>query len=323
MLSAGEFEHSRASDWDELVRRAPMGHMLHTRAFLSYHGDRFEDASVMLSHDGGRLVAVLPAASAGDDLVASHPGATFGGIVHDGRLAGPAMLEALALVAEHYAARGFRRMRYAPIPHIYHRRPSQDDVYALFRLGAQRVRCNLACAVDLAEGAQRSGRRRRGLAKAQREGVEVTEGAELVEELWPVVESNLAERHGARPVHSAAEMRLLVDRFPDEIAIVLARRGGEAVAGVVLFDAARASHAQYIASGPLGRELSALDAVFEHCLERAAARGQRFFDFGSSMDDGGLEINEGQYSFKAEFGGGGVAYDHYELDLATPKPVAP
>src|SRR6476469_2912683 len=124
MLSAEEFEHSLAAEWDELVGRAPMGHMLHTRAFLSYHGDRFEDASLALHDERGRLVGVLPAAREAADLVGTHPGATFGGIVHDGSLGGAAMVDAMALVAEHYAQRGFRRMRYAPVPHIYHLRPS-------------------------------------------------------------------------------------------------------------------------------------------------------------------------------------------------------
>jgi hypothetical protein len=292
-----------------------MGHILHTRAFLSYHRDRFEDASLALRDERGRLVGVLPAAREGDDLVGSHPGATFGGIVHDGRLGGAAMVDAMALVAEHYAQRGFRRMRYAPVPHIYHRRPSEDDVYALFRLGAARVRCNLACTVDLAAGTRLSARRRRGMSKARREGVEVSEGSDLVEELWPVVERNLAERHGARPVHDVSEMRLLVDRFPDQIAVVLGRRGGEPVAGVVLFDAPRVSHAQYIASSPVGRDAAALDAVFGHCLTRAAERGMRFFDFGSSTHEGGHTLNASLYAFKAEFGGGGVAYEHFELDL--------
>jgi hypothetical protein len=294
-----------------------MGHMLHTRAFLSYHGDRFEDASLALRDERGRLVGVLPAARDGADLVASHPGATFGGIVHDGSLGGPAMVDAMALVAEHYATLGFRRMRYAPVPYIYHRQPGEDDVYALFRLGAQRVRCNLACAVDLSADVKRSTRRRRGLSKAHREAVEVTEGNELVEDLWPVVESNLAERHGARPVHEVEEMRLLVDRFPGQIAVVLARRGAEAIAGVVLFDTPRVSHAQYIASSPLGREVAALDAVFDHCLTRAAEREMRFFDFGSSTHEGGHTLNASLYRFKGEFGGGGVAYEHYELDLTA------
>src|SRR3954462_3492058 len=317
MLSETEFEHSLGVEWDEIVRGPPTGHMLYTRAFVRYHGERFEDASLALRDDRGRLVGALPAARDGDDLVASHPGATFGGIGPDGSPAGPAMVEAMTVVTEHYAARGFRRLRYAPVPHIYHRQPSEDDVYALFRLGAPRVRCNLACAIDLATGVARSGRRRRGLAKARREGVEVIEGEELVEELWPLVERNLAERHGVRPVHSVEQMRLLVDRFPGEIAAALARRGDEAVAGVVLFDSPRVRHAQYIASIPLGREVAALDAVFEHCIARAAERGARFFDFGSSTDKGGSVMNDGLHRFKAEFGGGGVAYEHYELDLTT------
>src|SRR5947208_9532719 len=101
MLSAAGFERSLSAEWDGLVSRAPMGHMLHTRAFLSYHGDGFEDASLALRGERGRLVGVLPAAREGDDLVASHPGATFGGIVHDGALAGAAMVDALALIARH------------------------------------------------------------------------------------------------------------------------------------------------------------------------------------------------------------------------------
>ena len=317
MLTATAYEESMSGAWDELVSRAPMGTMLHTRAFLSYHGDRFEDASVALLEDGDRLVGVLPAARGGDRLVVSHPGATFAGLVHDGRLGGAALLEAIGNIAEHYATRAFERLRYAPVPSIYHRQPSGDDLYALFRFGAERVRCDLSCAVDLEAGAHLSSRRRRGLAKARREGVEIREGPELVEELWPVVEANLAERHGARPVHDAGELRLLVDRFPEQITVVVARLAGEPVAGVVLFESDRVSHAQYIASVGVGHAVGALDLVFDHCLARAAARGARFFDFGTSNREQGRVLNEGLYEFKAQFGGGGVSYEQYELDLTA------
>jgi hypothetical protein len=293
-----------------------MGTMLHTRAFLGYHGERFEDASLALL-DGDRLMGVLPAARGGEGLVVSHPGATFAGLVHDGCLGGPANLEAMGSVVQHYASRGFDRLRYAPVPHIYHRRPSEDDLYALFRFGAERVRCDLSCAVDLEVGARPSSRRRRGQSKARRQGVEVLEGPELVEELWPVVEANLAERHGARPVHDAGEMRRLVDLFPEQITLVVARLAEEPVAGVVLFEGDRVSHAQYIASVGAGQAAGALDLVFDHCLTRAAARGVRFFDFGTSNREEGRVLNEGLYEFKAEFGGGGVAYEQYELDLTA------
>jgi hypothetical protein len=300
-----------------------MGTLLHTRRFLGYHGDRFDDASVVLRDGQGRLVGVMPAAMdpGVDACVGSHPGLTFGGVVHDGSLLGASMLEALENLAEHYRQRGFERLRYAPVPFIYQRRPSGDDLYALFRLGAGRTRCDISCAADLELGTSLSSRRRRGLAKARREGVEVAEGRELVDELWPVVEANLAERHGARPVHSAAEMRLLTDLFPHDIRVVVARHDGASVGGVVLFESPRVSHAQYIASTGDGNAVGALDAVFEHCLARATSRGARFFDFGTSNREAGRVLNEGLYEFKAQFGGGGVAYETYDLDLSGPAMI--
>lgn len=307
-----------APAWDELVADAPMGMLLHSRAFLGYHGERFEDASVVV-HDGRRrLAGVLPAAIDPKDgkRVTSHPGATFGGLVHDGSLAGGATIDALEAVAGHYRERGFTSLRYAPVPFIYHRQPSADDLYALFRLGAERTRCDLSCALDLAAEARLSSRRRRGLSKARREGVEVSEHPDLAAELWPIVEANLAGRHGARPVHALDEMRMLLGLFPEQIAVVVARLRGEPVAGVVLFDSERVSHVQYIASLPAGNDAGALDAVFDRCLARARERGARFFDFGTSNRESGWVLNEGVYAFKAQFGGGGVAYERYDLDLS-------
>jgi hypothetical protein len=327
MLSASDYrEHEEAAEWEELVSRSPMATLLHTRAFLGYHGDRLVDASVVLRDESEAICGVLPAAvvPGSPREVASHPGATFGGMIHAGALSGGMMIESFRAIASHYLERGFERLRYAPVPFIYHRRPSADDLYALFRIGARRARCDLSCAVDLELGPRLSSRRRRGLSKARREGVEVEEGPELVGELWPVIEANLRDRHGAQPVHSEAELRKLMERLEDEVHVVVARHEGEPVAGVVLFDGPRVSHAQYIASIEAGNRTGALDAVFDYCIRRASSRGARFFDFGTSNREHGLVLNDGLYEFKVQFGGGGVAYEHYELDLsmATPKPVS-
>ena len=49
--------------WDECVLRSRNGVFLFLRAYLEYHADRFEDASVVIHAEGhpGRIVAVLPA----------------------------------------------------------------------------------------------------------------------------------------------------------------------------------------------------------------------------------------------------------------------
>jgi hypothetical protein len=327
VLTASEYRQDEEAEWEDLVSRSPMATLLHTRAFLGYHGARLVDASVVLRDEKEAICGVMPAAVVPGEPqeVGSHPGATFGGVIHAGALSGRTMLESFGAVASHYLERGFERLHYAPVPFIYHQRPSADDLYALFRIGARRARCDLSCAVDLELGPNLSSRRRRGLSKARREGVEVEEGPELIGELWPVIEANLRDRHGAQPVHSEAELRKLMERFEDEMHVVVARHDGEAVGGVVLFDGPRVSHAQYIASTEAGNRIGALDAVFDHCIRRAAALGARFFDFGTSNREHGLVLNDGLYEFKAQFGGGGVAYERYELDLstATPNPVSP
>src|SRR2546422_83150 len=75
---------------------------------------------------------------------------------------------ALGAVCEIYAEQGFTSLRYKAVPHIYHRMPSADDIYALVQLGARLVRCELSCAIDLSNRGQRSERRRRGEQKAKR-----------------------------------------------------------------------------------------------------------------------------------------------------------
>src|SRR4051812_20508138 len=96
------FTEEHAVTWDDLVQEAPMGTFLHTRRFLSYHGERFRDASLLLRERGG-VRALFPAAvdPADPACVASHPGATYGGVVHDGSVNGERMLEALGLVCAH------------------------------------------------------------------------------------------------------------------------------------------------------------------------------------------------------------------------------
>ena len=87
------------------------------------------------------------------------------------------------------------------------------------------------------------------------------------------------------------------------------------MAGVVLFSTSRVAHTQYTTSSVKGHETGALDAVFEHCIGAAQARGVRYFDFGISNEEDGRYLNAPLYQFKSEFGGGGVVHEFYEFRL--------
>lgn len=316
MIAALAYEPAQADAWEELVGRAPMATFLHTRRFLGYHGDRLRDSS-MTVWDRRRMVAVLPAALDPEDeqRVVSHPGATYGGVVHDGSLTGERCLAAMTAVGDAYRERGLTSLTYKPVPWIYHRGPADDDIYALSRLGATRSRLDLSCAIELAHRRMPRQRRQRGRRKALEHGVRLSDELELLPQFWRVVERSLATRYGARPVHTVEEMVRLRELFPDRVRLAFGVLDGAVVAGTVLFASPAVMHIQYMATDERGREVCALDTVLEHCIAQADAAGQRFFDFGTSTANGSSELNRGLYAFKREFGGGGVGYETYELVL--------
>lgn len=314
-LRVEPFTEAQASDWDRFCDGAANATLLHTRRFLSYHGDRFKDRSLVLINDAS-IIGVLPAAEHPADarLVVSHPGATYGGLVHDGHLIGERTLEALSTVADFYRNQGYAAFQYKALPHTYASIPAQDDLYALFRLGATRTRCDLSSTICLSERRPAPDRRRRALKKAQRL---VTVGWDTLawSAVWQLIADNLARKHDAHPVHSADELALLQQRFPEHIRVVSATHDNQPVAAVVLFNTRQVWHAQYIASSEMGYDTHALDAIFNEAISRATEAGARYFDFGTSNEDAGKTLNSGLYRFKSEFGGGGVAHEFYQLNL--------
>jgi hypothetical protein len=305
------YDPSQADAWDDAVARSVNGTFLHTRRYLGYHGDRFRDLSVTV--DGAVLAA---AADPGDATrVVSHPGLTYGGLVHDGSLRGEALLDALRAVAAHYRELGYATLRYKAVPSIYHREPAQDDLYALFRLGARLYRRDLSATVELAAGTAPRGDRRRNPRVAERRGATLVDGPEHLDAFWRVLTDSLARRHGATPVHTAAELRELIARFPDRITVETVHVAGEVVAGTVHYVTDRVLHCQYSAASPEGAKAYALDLAFATAIDRCRAAGLPFYDFGVSTESDGTVLNASLYDFKTSFGARGTVCDFYELDL--------
>jgi len=310
------FRPDEAGRWDDFCATAYGATFLHTRRYLSYHGERFVDRSLVIE-DGPRWLGVLPAAldPADATTVVSHPGLTYGGLLHSGALRGEAMVLALQQACGVLRDQGHVHMRYKPVPHIYALAPAQDDLYALFRLDARRLRCDLSNCIDLAHRLPPSERRRRALRKARDCGLTIEQGAGQLARLWPVLEGNLERAHGLKPVHRLAEIETLADRFPQQLQCAVATREMQVIAGLVLYLTPRVAHAQYIASSESGQALHALDLLFERAIDDARAMNVRFFDFGISTVEQGRVLNEGLHRFKAEFGAGGVVHEHYEVTL--------
>jgi hypothetical protein len=296
--------------WNAFNSQAPNGHFLFDRRFMDYHADRFEDASLVVVEDGA-MQALLPLNRNGDEAW-SHQGLTFGGLVHDG-LGAQRVMEALDACAALLRAEGVASLGYNTLPWIYPRSPSQEDLYWLFRRDASLVRRDVSAAIDYRSRGRLSSRRVRGARKAHKAGLTLQRSRDWPG-FWRLLEGVLAERHGAAPVHSLAEIELLAARFPDQIALYTAEAPDAMHAGVVMFRSDQVAHAQYIAAGEAGRETGALDGLFEHLIEFHGAT-HRYFDFGISNTDQGRVLNEGLMRQKEEFGASAVVHDVYRVSI--------
>lgn len=308
------YDDSRRREWDEFVSRAKNGHFLFLRGYMDYHADRFPDASLMFYDDDARLLALLPATSRDEgQTLASHAGLTFGGIVSGDSMKVALMLELFDVMLTHLRAAGFTRLVYKAVPHIYHRGPAEEDLYALFRAGALLSRRDVSSAIEMSARLPFSKGRKYSIKLAERSGVEVAESDDF-DTFMAIEQRVLAERHGVRPVHTAAELSTLARRFPENIKLYAAHRADRMVAGVVVYATDLVAHAQYISANDEGREVGATDLIISALLSDHYAT-QKFFDFGISTERAGLYLNEGLAANKQGYGGRAIVYDFYELKL--------
>lgn len=297
--------------WDAIVDRSRTRHFIFRRGFMTYHADRFADHSLIVE-DGGRPVAVLPASIDGD-VVTSHGGLTFGGLIGDEALTTRRTLEVLETVGAFLAGDGVTRLVYKPVPHIYHLMPAEEELYALSSLGAQLVHRDVSSTIRPSAPGPRSKGRRAAIKQAGAAGLEVR-ASDRFEQFMALERTMLNRRHGVDPVHTPAELAMLAGRFAQNISLTIASRGEELLAGVVVFETPAVAHAQYIGATPEGYELHALDLVLDHLITQRFAAKQ-FFDFGISTTEQGRVLNEGLIRNKESFGARATLYDAYELVL--------
>jgi hypothetical protein len=312
------YEAGDAGRWDEFVGRSSNGTFLHTRRYLSYHRDRFEDVSLLVHASDDDLVAVLPAARATDDSAAravSHPGITFGGLISGRSLRGERMVAALTAVTRALSERGFDDLDYRPVPSFARRQLGNEDEYAIYRLGGEQTRCHLSAVVDVARRPPVEAKKRNMLRKAERSGVVLQAGPEWLPAFWDVLSEQLRARFAAAPVHSLAEMTELAGLFPEQIGLRVATVGDQGVvAGALTYRYSDdAIHTQYLTSNDTGRRTAALELVCDSLIQDADSSGRRYVSFGPSTHEDGRVLNDSLYRFKHSFGATGVTIPSYRI----------
>jgi hypothetical protein len=303
------YDPTHKACWDEFVRQSKNGIFLFCRDYLEYHSDRFKDNSLLFFHDR-RLIALMPANQVGNTVV-SHGGLTFGGIISDAAMTVELMLAIFSALKAELRSQGTKTLVYKAIPHMYHRIPAEEDLYALFVNDAHLFQRDVSSTVIAGEKLPLARSRRRVLKHAQTLGIKVERVGDF-SRFMAIAADSLQSRYGVLPVHSAAEMQLLADRFPENIKLFAATRGTDMLGGVIIYESEMVAHGQYRNATAEGMELGALDVIMNTLLNEVY-KDKPFHDFGCSTANNGRTVNLGLIHNKESYGGRATVYDSYEL----------
>lgn len=305
-----KFNDSHKFLWDSIVKESKNGIFLFYRDYVDYHEDRFKDHSLIILKKG-KAVALFPANEKGKEIV-SHGGLTFGSVIMSYELKAVDILEIFNLIKGYYSRLGFSELLYKAVPAIYHKYPSEEDLYALFRLNAKLVRRDISSVIKMDNKIRFSESKRQSVTKCIKENITLSENKSF-EEYWNLL-AEVLSKFNTKPVHTLAEIVALKNCFPEKIRLFEARKDNMLLAGIVIYDYDNVVHTQYMANSQEGRKIGALDYI-NHNLVNEVFQDRSYYSFGISTENQGRDLNTGLIQQKEMMGARGVTLDFYSIAL--------
>lgn len=309
MISIIEYSKNRYDEWNGFLKSAKNSLFMFNRDYMEYHSDRFCDNSLMF-YEEDELIALLPL-NKSDNVLYSHGGLTFGGFITNEKMKQHRMIECFEVLKQYMKEKNIQQLQYKVVPYLYHNIPAQEDLYALFKTGAELLKIEPTTTIMFSNPVKMKKGRKSQISRARREGVVVEESLDF-EQFMDIESTVLKDKYGTKPVHTADELKLLQSKFPDNIKMHVAKLNNKIIAGAVIFVYPNLVHTQYLGTTEKAREIGALDLVINEMINKYKEE-KKYFDFGRSTEDDGKYLNEGLISQKEGFGGRTVIHSTFIL----------
>lgn len=307
------YNHTYKKQWDDFVKKSKNGTFLFFRDFIEYHGDKFKDYSLMFFIED-ELVALMPG-HIENKVFYTHKGLTYGGLVMSVTVTAEVVLKIFEYLIFTFKQQGIEKIIYKAVPHIYHSYPAEEDLYALFRFGAEVTERNISSTIQLPKSIEYSRTRKSGIKKSISENVSV-EYSSNFEDFWKILETNLQTKYNSTPVHTKEEIVYLKDKFPQNIHLYVAKdNDGLVQGGCLLFETDKLVHVQYSSATAKGKSIGVMDCLIDFVINIYTQKGKTYFDYGTSNENNGLFLNEKLIYQKEGFGARGIIYDIYVVKI--------
>ena len=279
---------------------------------MEYHSDRFQDFSLLIFDEKNTLKAILPANRV-EDVLHSHQGLTYGGIVIHEKTKLSDFISIAKSILEFLNAQQFQKINFKEIPTIYNQIPSDELQYLMFLMQGNLIRRDVLSVVDLKTNFSFSRDRKNGIKRGVKNDIIVKEESNF-ELFWnEILTPNLEAKHQAKPVHSLEEIQYLYSKFPKNIRQFNVYQNDKIVAGTTIFETDLVSHSQYISGNSDKNELGSLDFLHDYLISNVF-KDKKYFDFGISNENQGQNINQGLLFWKEGFGARTIVQNFYEIE---------
>ncbi|MFD1603129.1 FemAB family protein [Flavobacterium artemisiae] len=299
--------------WNKFVADAKNATFLFHRDFMEYHEDRFEDFSLLI-FDEEKLKAILPANKKGDILY-SHQGLTYGGLLFLEKLNGEKIEIILDEILNFLKLNGFKTFYYKPIPSFYFTKGNNEIDFFLFKRNAVLERKEMNLALNLQTPLHISKSKMKHFRRIENLDLDIVEETDFTTFWDEVLIPRLSEKFNVKPVHSKEEITLLQTRFPKHIKQFSVYQEDNIVAGITIFESNGIVKSQYGATSKKGEAVRALDFLFIHLIFKFKREGKRFFDMGIVNEENEKGYNPGLLKQKEELGCTIYNQDFYKITL--------
>lgn len=301
--------------WNNFIADAKNATFLFHRSFMEYHSGRFEDFSLLI-FENEILKAVLPA-NIVENKIFSHQGLTYGGLVLNEKKKLKEVILMFKEVLFFLHKNKIVQMQVKQIPSIYCKVFSDELEYILFLTNAEIFKKDTLSVINLNQKVNYSETRKQGINKGKRNDLIIKEENNF-EIFWDkILIPNLKTRHNATPVHSIDEIKKLAFLFKN-IRQFNVYHQEEIVAGTTIFETEKVAHVQYISVDKTKSDLGILDFLFDYLISDVF-QDKAFFDFGTSNENNGKNLNAGLSFWKESFGARTVVQNFYEVKTENYK----
>ena len=300
--------------WNDFISKAKNATFLFHRDFMEYHSDRFVDFSLLI-FENNKLISILPANEV-DSTIYSHQGLTYGGFVFSSAIKLSEVITITKLVLAYLHSNHKDYLQLKLIPSIYPAYFSEEIDYTLFLLNAKLTRRDVLSVIEMSKANSLSISRSRCVERGVIHNLVIKEEARF-EQFWnEILIPNLNKKHKVNPVHTAQEIALLHQKFPENIRHFNVYYEDKIVAGTTVFITDTVAHPQYISGNKQKNELGSLDFLYNYLIKEVF-NDKIYFDFGPSNEENGRKINEGILFWKESFGARATVQSFYEVKTSN------